>query len=231
MSSIRGLMLFYSTIALVSGCYTMKVGQNASLSNSMYLGAAWSMRDAYKNPPPPPQVAPPVKATPFEFGFTADYRKFLNPRAYFGVTSTYLSWYADNSDLGGTEMYFQRIRYTALEEVVLKRLPTLGLSLGYLFGDRPGLRAMVQYSVSFVWYELSVNTYQLEYDCGPIPGCNTIVGDTLINSKEIARGAGVRQAMRIGGEYIHGLAWIEFDGKTQMTGGLGIELSDVYFKE
>jgi len=231
MSSIRGLMLFYSTIALVSGCYTMKVGQNASLSNSMYLGAAWSMRDAYKNPPPPPQVAPPVKATPFEFGFTADYRKFLIPRAYIGATSTYLSGYADNSGFLGDGIYTQRIRYTGLEEVVLKRLPTLGLSLGYLFGDRPGLRAMVQYSVSFVWYELSVNTYQQEYACGPIPGCNTPDGITLINSKEIARGAGVKQVMRIGGEYIHGLAWIEFDGKTQMTGGLGIELSDVYFKE
>jgi len=83
---------------------------------------------------------------------------------------------------------------------VLKRLPTLGLSLGYLFGDRPGLRAMVQYSVSFVVGTNCRSTpIKQNMVVARFPVATRLSLIRLINSKEIARGAGIRQAMRIGG--------------------------------
>jgi len=248
MSSIRCLALFCSTVAWVSGCYTLKIGQNTSLSHSTWLGMSGSVRDEYKKPPAVdpskyvpaggPMTVDTSQGTPLELDFSIEFRRRLTEHFFTGLTSNYLSSYFDGSNpgLGLSGFYRQNVRYSIMnwwdpvlaENVVIKRSPSIGFTLGFMLDapksyERVAEKQVVQYSVSIRRYELDVNSYE-GIDC-----VNCRNTSRVINTAVISSGAGWRQTLELGTELFRLGFWFEFDGKTQITTGIGFAISPIVF--
>jgi len=239
MSPIRGFCFLASLIALVSGCYTLKLGPNEFITPGTTLGAAWSVHDKYTQPPnvDPANFQPAGgtmavethNGTPFEISFTADFRERLNGGMFWGLTSTLLTGYIDSSG-ASCGLFCQKLRYSEIiwwdeviaEDVFIKRSPSFGIIFGLAPGDDS--KTMVQYATSIRWYKMAVETFK-GLDC-----VNCQNSSYLLNTAKITSGLGWRHALELGGEELRGSFWVEFDGLSQVTMGVGLVITDFPFR-
>ncbi len=243
MSRIGNKALFVIVVIFVSGCYTLKLGQNTSLTHSGSIVAAWSSSEEYKKPPvvDPNDFLPAGgemitdtdnKTTTGLLEFAIDFRERLDDRFYLGLTSTYVS-FGLNGMNAGNKYNRQIIRSTTMhwwnlvpaEDVGIIRGPSIGFTIGFMNDTTLGIKQMIQYSLSVRRYELDVKTYR-GVDCRDCPN-----GSELKNRVSISSGAAWRNSIEIGYEILHLVIWFELDGSKQATGGLGFAISDFLFKK